>query len=255
MNPTKAVIILGACLFAVLIGACTTTQPDGDLSSPTLQTTSSGTSHPVWYLYSLHPNCSTAGKPVVEIIKAASHGSVIVQNVDHFTEYLSTNERFKCNTTSSPSVAVVYTPEKTFVGIDNFVVQGTFPSGLIQVKSFVLNVAEPQAALGEQSSTQQKAVAASTPPRVDFDHPLKVGQGYYPAESLRAREEGQCLVQVTVMANGRFKDVHILHSSGYPRLDKACVDAFDGGRFIPATENGVAIEKTISFPVVWRLAF
>lgn len=247
--------ILVACLFTALIGACTTTQPNGDLSAPTLQTTSPGTSHPVWYLYSLHPNCSTAGKPVVEIIKAASHGSVIVQNVDHFTEYSLTNDRFRCNTTRSPSVAVVYAPENGFVGTDNFVVLAAFPSGLSEVKSFVLNVAEPQAAPGEQSNTQQKPVTASTPPQIDSDHPLRMGQRYYPVESLRAREEGQCLVQVTVMANGRFKDVHILRSSGYPRLDKACVDAFDGGRFIPATENGVAIEKTISVPVIWKLVF
>jgi TonB family protein len=87
------------------------------------------------------------------------------------------------------------------------------------------------------------------------DNSKTVGLKMVLFNSVLPTPNGQCLMQVTVMANGRFKDVHILHSSGYPRLDKACVDAFDGGRFIPATENGVAIEKTISFPVVWRLVY
>jgi TonB family protein len=72
---------------------------------------------------------------------------------------------------------------------------------------------------------------------------------------LRAPLKLYGIVEVTVAADGWVKDAKILQGSGYPRLDKACLDAFAGGRFIPATENGVPVEKTISFPVVWRLAY
>jgi TonB family protein len=250
----KAGIILVACLLAVINDARAATQPNGDLWTLPPQTAISDTSQVVWYLYSLHPDCSSAGRPSVKVVKGASHGSVVLQNVGHFTEYQTTNERYECNKKKSPSIAVVYTPEKTFVGDDSFLVTCVFPSGLFVSKSFKISVAGPQTMPGGQSDTQPKQAPTYTPPRINPDEPPKIGKDYYPRESLRAKEQGRCLVEVTVAADGWVKDTKVLQSSGYPRLDKACLDAFAGGRLIPATENGVPIEKTISVPVSWKLA-
>ena len=41
-----------------------------------------------------------------------------------------------------------------------------------------------------------------TPPRMDPKHPLKIGEEWYPDASKRANEEGRCVVQVTVAADG-----------------------------------------------------
>jgi hypothetical protein len=41
--------------------------------------------------------------------------------------------------------------------------------------------------------------------------------------------------------------------TGYARIDQACLDAVAGGHFIPATENGKPIERTIALPIVWSL--
>jgi TonB family protein len=244
-------IILAAGLLAVLSDTRAATQPNGDLASPTQQTMVAGTSQPVWYLYALHPDCTTAGSPIVQIVRAASHGSVAIKNVDHFTEYPSTNERYECNKTKSPSLAVIYSPEPSFVGIDTFMVQSVFPSGDMRIKYFKMTVTDPKTMPSEQGDAQLKP--AHTSPRVDPEQPPKIGAEYYPLESLRAREQGRCVVTVTVLSDGRLRDVEIQQSTGYPRLDQACLEAFAGGRLIPATENGVPIDTTISLPVVWRV--
>jgi TonB family protein len=247
----KTGIIFAAGLLVVLNNARAATQPNGDLASPTQQTIMAGTSQPVWYLYALHPDCTTAGSPIVQIVRAPSHGTVVVKNVDHFTEYPSTNDRYECNKTKSPSLAVIYSPEPSFVGIDTFIVKSVFASGAMQANHFKITVADPTAMPIEQGGAQPKP--AHTSARMDFDHPLKIGADYYPLESRRAREQGRCVVTVTVLSDGRLRDVELQQSTGYPRLDQACLEGFAGGHLIPATENGVPIDATISIPVVWTL--
>jgi protein TonB len=89
--------------------------------------------------------------------------------------------------------------------------------------------------------------------RMDPRHPLKIGLGYYPALAKRAHEEGRCIVLITVSMEGRITAAHIQASTGYLRLDRACLKAVTNQRMIPATENGKPIEKTLSIPIVWKL--
>jgi len=257
----KTRIILVACVLAILNNGCVSTPQNDAASTPAQKTTFSGTAQPVWYFYAVHPDCTSAGLPTVEVTMAASHGSVVVQNAEHFTEYPSTNQRYECNKQKSPSVAVVYTSEKNFVGIDRFTVKCIFPSGNTTTKEFVISVEKTQSASFQQSLAMPNAqnemrpnpVLSYTPPRMDPAHPLKIGTDYYPPESVRAKEQGRCIVAVTVTADGWLKDARIQQSTGYPRLDQACLDAVAGGHLIPATENGVPIEKAIDLPLVWIL--
>jgi periplasmic protein TonB len=94
---------------------------------------------------------------------------------------------------------------------------------------------------------------ASTNIKMDPKHPLKIGEDYYPDASKRANEEGRCTVQVTVAVDGRITDEKIQTSSGFPRLDEACLKGVHGQRVIPATEDGKPVEKTVSIPIVWKL--
>ena len=94
---------------------------------------------------------------------------------------------------------------------------------------------------------------AGTSIKMDPKHPLKIGEEYYPDASKRANEEGRCTVQVTVAADGRIVNESIQTSSGFPRLDEACLKGVHGQRVIPATEDGKPVEKTVSIPIVWKL--
>ena len=102
-------------------------------------------------------------------------------------------------------------------------------------------------------------VAAPPPPRpgtaikMDPKHPLKIGEDYYPDASKRANEEGRCIVLMTVSADGKITNESIQTSSGFPRLDEACLKGVHGQRMLPATEDGKPVEKTVSIPIVWKL--
>ena len=94
---------------------------------------------------------------------------------------------------------------------------------------------------------------AGTNIKMDPKHPLKIGEEYYPDASKRANEEGRCTVKVTVAADGRITSESIEQSSGFPRLDEACLKGVHGQKVIPATEDGKPVEKTVSIPIVWKL--
>ena len=91
------------------------------------------------------------------------------------------------------------------------------------------------------------------PARLDPKHPLHIGEEWYPDASKRANEEGRCIVQMTVSADGKVASESLQQTSGFPRLDEACLKAVHGQRMLPATEAGKPIEKTVSIPIVWKL--
>jgi protein TonB len=126
--------------------------------------------------------------------------------------------------------------------------------------------AEPTTAIAVQSQVQApvtptQVAAPPAPPapkpgtniKMDPKHPLKIGEDYYPDASKRAGEEGRCIVTVTVSADGRITNEAIQTSSGFPRLDEACLKGVHGQRMIPATEDGKPVEKTVALPIVWKL--
>ena len=145
------------------------------------------------------------------------------------------------------------------------------PPKLEEIKPYVpppefVDIQAPQEqtnAIAVVTQTQQPAaapvVAAPPPPKAgtpvgqDPKHPLKIGEDYYPDASKRANEEGRCIVSITVAADGRITNEAIQTSSGFPRLDEACLKGVHGQRMKPATEDGKPIEKTVSIPIVWKL--
>src|SRR5271155_2360569 len=93
---------------------------------------------------------------------------------------------------------------------------------------------------------------ARTPIAMDPKHPLHIGEDYYPDASKRAGEEGRCVVQVTVSADGRITNETIQQTSGFPRLDEACLKGVHGQHMNPATEDGKPIDTTASLPIQWK---
>ena len=90
-------------------------------------------------------------------------------------------------------------------------------------------------------------------PQADPKHPLHIGEDYYPDASKRANEEGTCRVRMTVAVDGRITDASIEASSGFPRLDEACLKGVKGQRMIPAMEDGKPVETTAVVPITWKL--
>jgi TonB family protein len=96
-----------------------------------------------------------------------------------------------------------------------------------------------------------------TPVKFNPAHPIMIDPKYYARASRLAHEEGDCVVHLTVYADGTAHDPWIERSSGYPRLDQACLDVINGLAhvpiFIPATKNGKPVQATTTVPINWAL--
>ena len=82
---------------------------------------------------------------------------------------------------------------------------------------------------------------------------LKNPHPKYPKISLRRKEAGTVLLALTVTAEGRAKDVRVLKTSGYPRLDKAALDAVKDWRFIPDKRLGRPVDADYELPIHFKL--
>jgi periplasmic protein TonB len=89
--------------------------------------------------------------------------------------------------------------------------------------------------------------------KMDPKHPFKIGEEYYPDASKRAGEEGRCIVLAHVAATGQILDASIQTSSGFPRLDEACLKGVKGQRALPGMEDGKPVEGQFAFAIVWKL--
>jgi periplasmic protein TonB len=105
----------------------------------------------------------------------------------------------------------------------------------------------------EGSSGMPARTRVETRIQVDPKHPLRIGSDYYPDGSIRAGEQGKCLVQITVSVAGLVTQASIQSSTGFRRLDDACLNAVRGARMLPATEDGRPVEKTATIPIAWTL--
>jgi periplasmic protein TonB len=110
----------------------------------------------------------------------------------------------------------------------------------------------------EQAPTPAPVVAAPaqhtvSSPKMDPKHPFKIGEEYYPDASKRANEEGSCILLMKVAASGQILDASVQTSSGFPRLDDACLKGVKGQKMMPAMEDGKPVEGTFPFKITWKL--
>ena len=75
----------------------------------------------------------------------------------------------------------------------------------------------------------------------------------YPALAVRKGWEGQTILRVQVLPNGRPGAVNVQTSSGRDVLDEAAIEAVKGWTFVPATQGGLAISGWVNVPIVFRL--
>ena len=79
---------------------------------------------------------------------------------------------------------------------------------------------------------------------------------YYPAGSVKRREEGAPMVKVCVGPTGkRLRAPTVTESSGFPELDKAAVQVAKATRYAAATDDtGVALtESCIEYRVTFKI--
>jgi TonB family protein len=75
----------------------------------------------------------------------------------------------------------------------------------------------------------------------------------YPQEAKEKGYEGEVVLRVEVLANGRVGQIEIKKSSGYELLDRSALTAVKQWRFIPAKKGDVAIPLWVNIPVKFQL--
>jgi protein TonB len=75
----------------------------------------------------------------------------------------------------------------------------------------------------------------------------------YPAGSRRAGEQGTGMFRVLVDQKGHPQGVEVLKSTGFPRLDKAAMEAIRKWMFSPAMQNGQAVQSWTRVQVAFQL--
>lgn len=103
-------------------------------------------------------------------------------------------------------------------------------------------------------------VAAPNPAPAPVVPPTHIGghlgnpKPVYPALSIELGEAGSVGLRVSVGADGKAQDVALARSSGFPRLDRAALQAVRHWRFRPAMRGGEAIPFVYTFSVEFDLS-
>jgi TonB family protein len=110
------------------------------------------------------------------------------------------------------------------------------------------------------TSAQEPTPRPSTPPdpptrrgKMDPRHPLHIGANYYPKESLKRREQGRCILNLYINADGSVAATQLLKSTGFPRLDTACIESVIDVPVLPAKVNGTPVAGWSEFKINWQL--
>lgn len=92
------------------------------------------------FIYSINPDCSSAGLASVRAIEQPQNGKVTIENATGFSNFPPENQRYECNKRKSEGVAVIYRPNPGFAGTDSLTLDIIFSSGFESKRHFSLEV-------------------------------------------------------------------------------------------------------------------
>jgi len=75
----------------------------------------------------------------------------------------------------------------------------------------------------------------------------------YPLLAIRQGAQGQVLLLVEVLTDGRAGRIDLEKSSGHAALDAAAINAVRAWRFTPARKDGLLATQTVSIPIQFNL--
>lgn len=111
-----------------------------------------------------------------------------------------------------------------------------------------------------EPASNATASRAETPVSAPLIPPTHIG-GYlnnprppYPPLSIELGEAGVVMLQVSVSVDGRASDVQLARSSGFPRLDRAALQAVRNWRFRPAMRGNEPVAHTYDFSLKFDLS-
>lgn len=91
-----------------------------------------------------------------------------------------------------------------------------------------------------------------------FDPPLAVRGPHfckmYPRSAVRAGEQGETFVELTIGTDGAVKNSVVAKSSGHADLDQATINCTSTFAYQPIMKDGVPVETTATAAIAWCLS-
>jgi len=75
----------------------------------------------------------------------------------------------------------------------------------------------------------------------------------YPQEAKEKGHEGEVILRVEVLSNGRVGQIEVRRSSGYESLDRSALTTVKQWRFMPAKKGDIAIPLWVNIPIKFQL--
>ena len=92
------------------------------------------------FIYSLNPDCSSAGFATVRVLEQPKHGKITIDNGTGFSNFPQQNVRFECNKRRSDGVVLTYQPEAGFTGPDSINIDTIYANGSSQQRRYAIDV-------------------------------------------------------------------------------------------------------------------
>jgi TonB family protein len=75
----------------------------------------------------------------------------------------------------------------------------------------------------------------------------------YPQEARKKGYEGEVLLRVEVLSNGRVREIEVRRSSGHEVLDRSAIAAVKQWKFVPAKKGETPIPVWVNIPITFQL--
>jgi protein TonB len=116
--------------------------------------------------------------------------------------------------------------------------------------------ATPAAAPSSDPAPAAESVMPASTRSTDADYKaayLNNPRPAYPLLAIRQGAQGQVLLLVDVLTDGRAGRIELEKSSGHAALDAAAINAVRACRFTPARKDGLLAAQTVSIPIQFNL--
>ena len=116
--------------------------------------------------------------------------------------------------------------------------------------------ATPAAASSSDPAPAAESVMPASTRSTDADYKaayLNNPRPAYPLLAIRQGAQGQVLLLVEVLTDGRAGRIELEKSSGHAALDAAAINAVRAWRFTPARKDGLLAAQTVSIPIQFNL--
>jgi len=111
----------------------------------------------------------------------------------------------------------------------------------------VVNPSEKSWVAMKSPSLSESEILFAQPRYAENPKPL------YPQEARKKGYEGEVLLRVEVLSNGRVREIEVRRSSGYEVLDRSAITAVKQWRFVPAKKGETPVPVWVNIPVTFQL--